>query len=63
MSETPLTADQANALSGTTDSGSDFVFPTIGESPYYTTLFRCLDRLLAIGRTPETRCGSSRTAA
>lgn len=52
MSETPLTADQANALSGATDSGSDFVFPTIGESPYYTTLFRCLDRLLVIGRTP-----------
>jgi len=52
MSEIPLTAEQANALSGTTDSGSDFVFPTIGESPYYTTVFRCLNRLLTIGRTP-----------
>ncbi|HOD83846.1 MAG: hypothetical protein BWX88_05168 [Planctomycetes bacterium ADurb.Bin126] len=52
MSETPLTSDQANALSGTTDADTDFVFPAIGESPYYTTVFRCLDRLLTLGRTP-----------
>lgn len=52
MSETPLTSDQANALGGATDAETDFVFPAIGESPYYTTVFRCLDRLLTLGRVP-----------
>jgi len=52
MSETPLTASAANGLSGTTDSETDFVYPTIGESPYYTTMFRSLARLLTLTRGP-----------
>ena len=52
MSETALTSGQANALSGTTDSDTDMVYPTIGESTYYTTMFRVVQRLLAMATMP-----------
>lgn len=50
MPETPLSAEAANALSGATDADTDVVYPTIGESPYYTTLYRLLHRLLTLAR-------------
>ena len=40
MAETELASGTANALSGTTDSTLDFTWPTIAESPYYTTWYR-----------------------
>ena len=40
MAESELSASDANALSGTTDSTLDFTWPTIAESPYYTTWYR-----------------------
>lgn len=48
MAETALTDAQANALSGATDSVTDATYPTIGESPYHTTLYRLLHRMLTI---------------
>ena len=48
MAETELTAAQADAFSGTTDSDTDLVYPTIGESTYYTTMYRFLQRILTI---------------
>jgi len=52
MSETDLTASAADALSGTTDSDTDLTYPAIGESTYYTTMYRLIHRLLAVARTP-----------
>jgi len=46
MAETPLTAAQANALSGTTDSDTADVYQTIGESTYYTTDYRLTEKML-----------------
>jgi len=48
MAETPLTASQADALSGATDGDLDFAYPTIGESPYYTTAFRCWEKVVRV---------------
>jgi len=51
MTEIALTDEQANALSGTTDAQTDIVFPTIGESPYHTTLYRLLSRVLTLAKS------------
>ena len=51
MAETPLTDAQANALSGATDGDTDIAFPTIGESPYHTTLYRLLHRVLTLAKS------------
>lgn len=48
MAETALSTAVADALSGTTDSDTDAVYPTIGESSYYTTVYRMLNRILLI---------------
>ena len=48
MAETDLTTAQADALSGTTDGDTDAKYPTIGESTYYTTMYRLIHRLLTI---------------
>jgi len=50
MSETDLTDAQADALSATTDSDTDLTYPAIGESTYYTTLYRLVHRLLTLGK-------------
>lgn len=39
-----------NALSGTTDSEQEVAYPTIFESPYYTTFYKMLYRLLDVAR-------------
>lgn len=52
MAETALTADEANALSGTTDGETALVYPSIGESTYYATFYRMLQRLLTMGKVP-----------
>ncbi|KKK76466.1 hypothetical protein LCGC14_2863370, partial [marine sediment metagenome] len=60
MSETDLTAAQADALSGTTDSDADLTYPTIGESTYYTTAYRAQHRTLLLAKSPggnELRVG------
>ncbi len=48
MSETALTTTTADALGGTTDADTDATFPAIGESAYYTTMYRMLQRMLTI---------------
>ena len=48
MAETPLTASEADALSGVTNSDLDFTYLTIGESPYYTTAFRCWEKMVRV---------------
>ena len=45
----PSDAD-LNALSGTDDSGQEVTYPTIYESPYYTTFYKMLYRLLDVAR-------------
>ena len=50
MAESALSAATADALSGTTDSDSDLVYPTIGDSTYYTEFYRLVQRLLQITR-------------
>jgi len=52
MAETPLSTAAADALSGTTDADTDLVYPSIGESTYYTTMYRLLHRLGRLGKTP-----------
>lgn len=52
MSETDLTADAADALSGTTDAGTGLTYPAIGESTYYTTMYRLIRRLLTLAVMP-----------
>ena len=52
MSELDLTPAAADALSGTTDAGTDLTFPAIGESTYYTTMYRLIRRLLTLAVTP-----------
>ena len=49
MAETDLTAAQADALSGTSDSDTDLTYPTIGESTYYTYNLR--DQLTQVSMT------------
>ncbi len=48
MSETPLTTAEADALSGVTDGDLDFTYLTIGESPYYTSAYRCWEKLVRV---------------
>ena len=48
MAETALTASQADALSGVTDSDLDFTYLTIGESPYYTGAYRCWEKFVRL---------------
>jgi hypothetical protein len=50
MAETDLTQSQADALSGTTDSDTDLSYPAIGESTYYTTVYRLVHRLLTMAK-------------
>lgn len=52
MSETDLTAAEADALSGTTDADCDAVYLTIGDSTYYTEFYRLLQRLLTMAKVP-----------
>ncbi|NLF32504.1 MAG: hypothetical protein GX591_16635 [Planctomycetes bacterium] len=51
MAELPLTDAEADALSGATDAELDLTYPTIGQSPYHTTLYRLLERLASLART------------
>ncbi|MCE5280083.1 MAG: hypothetical protein ABFD92_09185 [Planctomycetaceae bacterium] len=49
--EAALTADAANALSGTTDPATGAVYNTIGQSPYYTAAYQkeaIWNRILAL---------------
>ena len=39
-----------NALSGTTDAEQEVLFVTTGESPYYTSFYKMLHRLLNVAR-------------
>jgi hypothetical protein len=50
MAELPLSPAAADALSGTIDSQTDLVYPTIGESTYYTTVYKLIHRLLAVAK-------------
>ena len=45
MSETPLTDGEAAALSGTTDTDTDLLYPTNTAADYANSLFRVLHRL------------------
>ncbi len=47
MTEVYPSDDSLNALSGTSDAQQGVFFPTIGESPYYTSFYKMLHRLLA----------------
>ena len=51
----PSDAD-LNALSGTTDAVTGVLHPTIGESPYYTSFYKMLSRMLMV----TTRAGDLR---
>lgn len=42
--------DQLNALSGTTDSEQEVLFIPVGQSPYYTSYYKMLHRLLDVAR-------------
>jgi len=55
MAEIELTSTEADALSGTTDSETDFKYHTIAESTYYTEGFRQRHRVLAILKTLGNR--------
>jgi hypothetical protein len=48
MAELPLNPADADALSGATDSQTDLVYPAIGQSTYYTTVYQLIHRLLAV---------------
>jgi hypothetical protein len=50
MSEVYPTDAELNTLSGTTDSEQEVLFVTTGESPYYTSFYKMLSRLLAVAR-------------
>ena len=52
MAETALTAALADALSATTDTDTDLVYPTIGEATYYTTMYRQLQRIAEMAKMP-----------
>lgn len=60
MAETPLSAALADALPGTTDADTDLVYMAIGESTYYTTDARMIQRTLRMAKNPagnELRVG------
>ena len=50
MAESALSTANADALSGTTDTDTDLVYPTIGESTYYTKVYQLVQRLLQLTR-------------
>ncbi len=50
MTETYPSDADLNALSGTTDGEQDVLFVPIGESPYYTSFYKMLYRLLDVAR-------------
>ncbi|HAU38851.1 MAG TPA: hypothetical protein DCX07_14185 [Phycisphaerales bacterium] len=50
MTELYPTDTELNALSGTSDSGQEVLFPTTGESPYYTSFYKMLYRFLDAAR-------------
>ncbi|MCD4823585.1 MAG: hypothetical protein K8S55_03190 [Phycisphaerae bacterium] len=50
MTESYLTDSELNALSGTSDFEQEVAFPTIYESPYYTSFYKMLYRLLDVAR-------------
>ncbi len=50
MSELYPSDAELNALSGTTDSEQEVVFPSIYEAPYYTTFYKMLHGLLNVAR-------------
>ncbi|NLF33263.1 MAG: hypothetical protein GX591_20550 [Planctomycetes bacterium] len=56
MAETRLTDAEADALAGTTDAATNYVYPTIGEEPWYTAELRRIAHLLEIlGRAGDLR--------
>jgi hypothetical protein len=50
MSELYPTTTDINALSGTSDSEQEVLYPAIAESPYYTSFYKMLYRLLDLAR-------------
>jgi len=50
MSELYPSDADLNALSGTADAEQGVAYPTIFESPYYTTFYKMLYRLLDVAR-------------
>ena len=50
MTELYPTDSDLNNLSGTTDTEQEVAYPTIFESPYYTTFYKMLYRLLNVTR-------------
>ena len=48
MTEVYPSDESLNALSGTSDAEQAVLFPTIGESPYYTSFYKMLFRLMAV---------------
>jgi hypothetical protein len=50
MAELYPSEAQLNALSGTTDAAQEVLFIPIGESPYYTSYYKMLYRLLDVAR-------------
>jgi hypothetical protein len=50
MSETYPSNATLDALSGTVEAAQGVPFPTIGESPYYTSMYKTLNQLLLVGK-------------
>jgi hypothetical protein len=50
MTELYPSDEVLNALSGTADGEQEVPFPAIGESPYYTSFYKMLARLLDVAR-------------
>ena len=50
MAESYLSDAELNALSGTSDAEQEVLFVTTGESPYYTSFYKMLYRLLNVAR-------------
>ena len=50
MTELYPSDDQLNALSGTNDAEQEVLFVSTGESPYYTSFYKMLSRLLDVAR-------------
>ena len=50
MTEIYPTDSELNALSGTSDAQQEVLFVTTGESPYYTSFYKMLYRLLDVSR-------------
>jgi hypothetical protein len=50
MTELYLTDTAINALSGTSDTEQEVYYPPICESPYYTSFYKMVHRLLDVAR-------------